>query len=82
MLSLKRTVWDIPGGVEITMSGYIMNTKFYKQPDTQEEKRWCMTHPTSVWGKDQFGNWYTRCTYGNRLNEDCKLGEDDKVSER
>lgn len=57
------------------------NDTFYENKQ-ENEKRWCLTHPTGFWGKDQWGNWYERCSYGHKLNESCTLGVDDKVSER
>lgn len=61
-----------------------MNTDFIDNSNAraQQEKRWCYTHPTAFWGKNQYGNWYERCAIGHKVNEDCRVGEDDKVSER
>ena len=47
----------------------------------KEQKRWCLTHPTGYLGKDHFGNWYTRCTYGNKTNQDCVVGKDEEGGE-
>lgn len=47
-----------------------------KRADKQE-RRWCLKHPISFWGKDQWGNWYTRCSVGNKVNEDCEIGKED-----
>ena len=51
---------------------------------SNKEKKICRNHPTSIWGKDMNGNWYDRCVYGNRFNEDCKelIEEDPYVSKR
>jgi hypothetical protein len=45
-----------------------------KIEEFKEEKRWCEKHPTGYWGKDQWGNWYTQCAIGHRLNQQCKVG--------
>ncbi len=41
----------------------------------KEEKRWCVNHPTAIWGKTPDGDWYQRCVQGNRNNEECEVGE-------
>jgi len=48
---------------------------------SNQEKKWCQVHPLGFWGKDQFGNWYTRCAVGNRMNEDCKELEEKYVAQ-
>ncbi len=40
---------------------------------TENEKAYCEKHLTARPGKDQFGNWYTRCWTGRNLNEECKI---------
>lgn len=59
-------------------SDFIANSNKYK------DRKICRVHPTSVWGKDIKGDWYTRCAYGNKLNEDCTelVEEDPYVSKR
>ena len=37
------------------------------------EKRWCKTHAPKVVGKDNNGNFYTKCYVGHRKNEDCEI---------
>ena len=49
---------------------------YYKEKATdKEEKRWCKFHPTSFWGKRSDGEWFAKCVYGNKFNEDCEVGE-------
>lgn len=38
----------------------------------QDEHKICDKHPLAYWGKDNKGNWYTRCVAGSRLNEECE----------
>lgn len=48
-----------------------MFEKDYQEP---AKKRFCMKHPTAYWGSDQWGNPYTRCAVGHRVNEECVEG--------
>lgn len=50
------------------------STAFFDKSNTRgkQEKKTCSVHLLGFWGQDQWGNWYSRCAVGNRLNEDCK----------
>jgi hypothetical protein len=39
---------------------------------TRGDRKVCKNHLLGIWGKDQFGNWYTQCGTGHRLNEKCE----------
>ena len=45
---------------------------FYKK---KEEKRWCVTHPNSFWGRNGMGGWWPKCVKGNKTGEKCKIGK-------
>ena len=48
-------------------------SEFHKK---QASKRWCSKHGwRSMWGKMGSGEWYKRCFEGNKLNEDCIVGD-------
>jgi len=42
-------------------------------PTPKSEKAWCKKHVTGYIGKDQFGNWYTKCYTGHKFNEPCEV---------
>ena len=41
----------------------------------QKEKRWCKTHPTSLWGKNGMGGFWPQCSQGYRKKEKCEIGK-------
>lgn len=41
-----------------------------------QQKRYCAKHPTARWGRNPYNNqFWPRCAQGNKLNEDCIVGE-------
>ncbi len=37
------------------------------------KKRICDNHPSSPWGKDEFGDWYPQCYYGHTTGTACEV---------
>ena len=60
--------------------------QWYQDEIEKKQQKWCKTHVTGYWGKDQFGTDYAQCSAGHKkrmqgIIEECIEGENDPAYE-
>ena len=73
-------LWKEVGGITMNYRPSV-NFTDHSNAYARGERKVCKNHLLGVWGKDQFGNFYTKCAQGNKFNESCEeLKEDEHAS--